>query len=308
MKKLENINHYFGYFYTIKEKLLETNSKFQKIEIVDTDEFGKVLLLDGITQVVEKNEFQYHELMTHLALLSQTSPKSILVIGGGDGGIDKEILKHPSIQMIHHVDLDGDVIELSKKYIPSISNGAFDNPKVNVIIQDGRQFVEKSTTQYNTIIMDMTDPFGPSVMLYTYEYFLSVKKILKDEQSQFVMHIESPISRPDIFNRIYQTLNAVFPKVNIFYNYIQMYGTLWAIAICSVANDLKKISNNKIESNIEKRGMKDKLSLINGETFISMQATYPYIANILKEKCDLITDKNHDFKGIVKDFGINDNL
>lgn len=295
MKKLENLNSYFGYFYTVKNKILETNSKFQKVEILNTEEFGKVLLLDGITQVSEKNEFQYHELMAHIPLLTQPDPKNILVIGGGDGGVDREVLKHPSVQKIDHVDLDGEVIEICKKHLPTVSGGAFQNTKLHLFIQDGRKFVEDSSDHYDAVIMDMTDPFGPSARLYTYEYFLAIKKRLRSEKSSFVMHIESPISRPEFFNRIYKTLKAVFKQVNVFYNYIQMYGTMWAVAMCSENDHLLAMSANNIDAELEKRNLNSGLSLISGETFIAMQATYPYIKAILAKDANLITDHNNDF-------------
>ena len=172
----EFLNDDFGFFYSYKKSLFRTRSTYQRIQAVETDEFGRALLLDGIMQVGEKNEYLYHEVMTHPAMLSHANPKDVLVIGGGDGGILKEVLKHPSVRTITHVDIDFKVREVAQKYLPAVSDGAFTNDKVKFVCEDGRTFIEKHPKCYDIIIMDMTDPFGQAIKLYTYEYFKMVKK------------------------------------------------------------------------------------------------------------------------------------
>ena len=113
----EALNPYFGYYYTIKKSLRKTSTKYQKMELVDTDEFGKVLLLDDITQVVEKNHFMYHEPMVHPALCAHPDPQNILVVGGGDGGILGEVLKYPTVKRVELAELDEGVIRFSRKYL-----------------------------------------------------------------------------------------------------------------------------------------------------------------------------------------------
>lgn len=286
--KKENLNSNYGYFYTVKEKIVSQKSKYQDLEIILTEEFGKVLLLDGITQVGEKDHFQYHELITHPNLLTIKEPKDVLVVGGGDGGVNREVLKHPSIKKLDHVELDGDVILFSKQHLASISDGAFEDERVNVVIEDGRSFLENNNHLYDSIIMDLTDPFGPALKLYTQDFFNIVKKSLK-ENGKFSMHVESPTSQPQLFSQIINTLRSVFSQVNIFYNYIKMYGCLWAVAVCSLERNNDIFLGNNIDQILEDKGIAN-LNLINQKTFQSMQSSFPYIENLLKENNVILTD------------------
>lgn len=286
--KKENLNSNYGYFYNVKEKIISQKSKYQNLEIILTEEFGKVLLLDGITQVGEKDHFQYHELITHPNLLTIKEPKDVLVVGGGDGGVNREVLKHPTIKKLDHVELDEDVVLFSKKHLTSISDGAFEDERVNVIIEDGRSFLEKNNHLYDSIIMDLTDPFGPALKLYTKEFFSVVKKSLK-ENGKFSMHVESPTSQPQLFSQIVNTLKNIFPQFNIFYNYIKMYGCLWAVAVCSLEKDNDIFFGDNIDQILESRGIAN-LNLINQKTFQSMQTSFPYIENLLKNNNNMLTD------------------
>ena len=158
----EALNPAFGYFYTIKKTLHKASTKYQKIELVDTDEFGKTLLIDDVTQVAEKNEFMYHEPMVHPALCCHPRPESVLVVGGGDGGVIREVLKYPMVKRVELAELDGGVVTFAKRYLCGIHGGSFDDRRVNVNITDGRKFVEDHPGEFDVVIMDMTDPFGPS--------------------------------------------------------------------------------------------------------------------------------------------------
>ncbi|MBD3241848.1 MAG: hypothetical protein GF331_14765, partial [Chitinivibrionales bacterium] len=196
----EPLNPHFGFFYTVKKTLYRGRSRFQKIELIDTDEFGNVLLLDDITQVAEKNDYQYHEPMVHPALCCHPRPADILVIGGGDGGILREVLKHRTVRSVTFVELDEKVVEFSRKYLSSLNKGAFDDPRVETVFSDGRAFVEQNPKRFDVVIMDMTDPFGPSRMLYTREFYRAVKRSFKNTNGIFTMHSESPVVRPVAYN------------------------------------------------------------------------------------------------------------
>ncbi|MBD3422756.1 MAG: polyamine aminopropyltransferase [Chitinivibrionales bacterium] len=290
----EALNPHFGYYYSVKESLYKGTTAFQKIELIDTDEFGRTLLLDDITQVVEKNDFQYHEPMVHPALCCHPAPRDVLVIGGGDGGILREVLKHESVRKIEFAELDSDVVAFSRKYLAAINEGAFDNPRVRINFTDGRKFVEKRPGEFDVVIMDMTDPFGPSKMLYTREFFKLVRQSFKDAHGIFVMHSESPIARPVAFGCIHKTLSSVFANVRCLYTYIQMYAVLWSISVCSDGIDIGGIAARRIDSRLKKNKI-DGLKLYTGATHEAMQVAYPYIADILKQKAPIITDKHSAF-------------
>lgn len=290
----EALNPNFGYFYTINKTLQKGRTEFQELELVDTDEFGKVLLLDNITQVAECNDSHYHEPMVHPALCCHPKPQNVLVIGGGDGGILREVLKYPSVKKVDLAELDAKVISFSKKYLKSVHNDSFDDPRVHIQVVDGRAFTEEHPAEYDIIIMDMTDPYGPSKMLYTKEFFRKVKSAFRDQNGIFIMHSESPVSRPRAFGCIQKTLRSVFKNVNPFYLYIQMYAVLWSITMCSDIIDASVVKAGAVDKKLQKSGI-DGLQVYSGQTHVSMQVQYPYIGQILKRPARIITDARPDF-------------
>lgn len=287
-----NDNH--GYFYSINRTLHEGKSEFQKIELVDTSEMGNVLLLDSITQVAERVDWQYHEPMVHFPMLAHERPQRVLVIGGGDGGILREVLRHPSVTHVDFVELDRDVVEFSRTYLPHINDGAFDSDKVTIHIADGRGFVEQTSGSYDVAIMDMTDPFGPSKMLYTREFFQHVRDHLNPNNGIFTMHSESPVSRPIGYQCIRRTLGSVFPVVRSAYTFIQMYGTFWSFTVASNGPDIASFDADTIDKRIRNRNL-DGLRIINGDTWQAMQMKYPFIAEIDRRSVPVITDAAPDF-------------
>jgi len=290
----EALNPSFGYFYTVKKTLRKASTKYQKIELVDTDELGKVLLLDDITQVAEKNDFMYHEPMVHPALASHPNPRDVLVVGGGDGGTVREVLKYPTVKRVELAELDEGVINFSRKYLGGVNGSCFDDARVNVNITDGRRFTEERPGEFDVVIMDMTDPFGPSNMLYTKEFYRIAKRAARDRAGIFVMHSESPVSRPAAFACIHRTLSAVFKNVSPFYMYIQMYAVLWSVTASSDGVDLSAVKPAAIDRKLAKYGIKG-LKMYNGATHVKMLTPYPYITDILSRKARIITDAKPDF-------------
>jgi spermidine synthase len=291
----ERYSHSSGWFYETGKTLYSGKTAFQEITLIETAEFGTTLLLDGATQVMEKNEFQYHEAMVHLPMLAHSNPQKILVIGGGDGGILREVLKHNTVNHIDFVELDEEVVAFAKTHLKMINAGAFDDLCVKTHFTDGRIFVENApAASYDIIIMDMTDPSGPSLKLYTKEFFTSVQKLLKNDESLFIMHSESPETRPAAFARIHNTLQSVFSIVRGAYTFVRMYGTLWSFAIASSANDPRNVSPELVVTRIAERNI-GRLRLISPESWQAFFAEYPYIQEMLKTDGDISTDSSPDF-------------
>ncbi len=232
--------------------------------------------------------------MVHPAMCTHPDPRRVLVIGGGDGGILREVLKYPRVERVDLAELDEEVIAFSRKYLSDINRGAFDDPRVAVHITDGRAFVQTHPASYDVIIMDMTDPAGPSRVLYTKEFFRLVKKAFRTPQGIFVMHGESPIARPQAFNCIATTLRSVFSSMQHCYTYIQMYAVLWSVALASSDPAIATASPALIEKRIRRHGLKD-LKVFTGKSFAAMRVAYPYIDDILAQKSPVITDKKPDF-------------
>lgn len=271
----EHHSPWYGCFYTVKARLLRQQTPYQTLEIVDTEEFGKVLLLDGITQVVEKNDWQYHEPMVHPALTAHPDPKRVCVIGGGDGGVMREVLKHRPERAVQ-CELDAAVMEACERHLPEMSQGAFRHPDVACVARDGRRFIEETDETFDVVIMDMTDPFGPARRLYTREFFTAVKRTLRGPDGLFVMHCEGPISWPDAYQRILKTLGGVWAHQHVFYAYVQMYATLWAVVVSGDTDAVGAIAEDALQRRLEARGI-DGLRVYSPATHHSMQVGFPYI-------------------------------
>jgi spermidine synthase len=153
----------------------------QEITIFENEHFGRVLALDGVIQVAEADEFIYHEMMVHVPLLAHGNVEEVLIVGGGDGGIMRELVRHRNIKRIVLVEIDGSVIEFSKKYLPDISRGAFEDPRLEVVIADGSKYVKTTNDRFDVIICDSTDPIGPGQVLFTQEFYGDCKGILKEK-------------------------------------------------------------------------------------------------------------------------------
>ena len=287
---VERLNPTFGYFYKAGKTLHRGKTKWQNLEIIESEEFGNVLLLDGVTQVTSRNEFLYHEPMVHPALASHPDPRDVLIIGAGDGGILREVLKHP-VQKAVMAELDGGVVDFCDKLMPEINAGAFADKRYRLEVGDGRKFVEGTKERFDAVIMDMTDPFGPSVMLYTKEFFQHVKATFKDSKSLFVMHTESPISRPNTFKQCHRTLAEVFIYRRTFYLYIHMYAVLWSITVCSDGTDVAEISPAEIAARLVARGIGG-LHAYSPQTHHSMLGEFPFISDLLADlhSVPVITD------------------
>jgi len=301
MEHKELCSKHYGFFINYNKVLQTDKSEFQEIKLVETDMFGKVLILDNIVQIFEKKDWQYHEIMVNYPLLAldECNDINVLVIGGGDGGIVKGILNYNNIKNIDFVELDKKVVDFSLKHLKSINSGAFENDKVKLYYEDGRKFIENKKANYDVVIMDMTDPFGPSKYLYTQEFFTLVKNSLK-EKGNFIMHSESPDNRPEAYSCILKTLQSTFKYVDSIYNYVQMYGGLWSYALSSNYKSIKELKSEDIEYRIKNRLIKNDFKLIDKDTWKSMQVEFKYI----KEKRNIgriITDKNPNFNDLVLD-------
>lgn len=177
----ETLYPHWGQTFSIEEEVLREKTDLQDLIIFENGRFGRVMALDGVIQLTEADEPIYHEMMTHVPILTHGDVSSVLVIGGGDGGILREVLKHPSIRRIVLVEIDPSVIALSKEYFPSVSKGAFDNPRVEIVIQDASEFVKTSEELFDVIICDSTDPIGPGKVLFTEEFYGECKDRLRDK-------------------------------------------------------------------------------------------------------------------------------
>lgn len=175
---LETLHDGYGQSFTIDQVLFESKTGHQHLIIFDNPKFGRVMALDGVIQTTEKDEFIYHEMLTHVPILAHGSAKRVLIIGGGDGGILREVLRHKSIEHATMVEIDKAVVDMCVQYLPAHSAGAFDDPRTRLVISDGRDYVINSQDTFDVIISDSTDPIGPGEALFTSAFYEGCKKCL----------------------------------------------------------------------------------------------------------------------------------
>ncbi len=263
--KMEGANVPFDYVFGFAyNKILYTGqTKFQKIELFDTPLFGKMLKLDGQFQTSEKDEFFYHEMQVHVPMCSHPKPEKVLIIGAGDGGILKNVLMHKTVKKAVMVEIDAGVVEFSMKYLTAVCGNAFKDKRAQVIIGDGKKFVEETKDKFDVIILDLTDPIGPSKALYTREFYQKLSGLL-NKNGLLQLHDELVITRPKISKQVYDSLASVFKHVKPSTNYVPLYGTLMAFCTCSQDVDASKIKASEAEKRLRARGVNN-LKMYNGE-------------------------------------------
>ncbi|NIO39804.1 MAG: polyamine aminopropyltransferase, partial [Burkholderiales bacterium] len=209
---LEHLNDGFGFWVSARKQLAHVKSPFQDIEVLDTVNFGRTLRIDDYFMTSDKDEFFYHENMIHPAAMAHSGPKRALIIGGGDGGAAEEYLKYPTMQEVIMAEIDEVVVEFCKEHLPEVHRGAFDDPRLKVLITDGKAYVEQCQDQFDLMMLDLTDPFGPAEALYRVEFLRECRRIL-GPQGMMSMHLGSPIARPNVFHRVVSSLREVFKCV-----------------------------------------------------------------------------------------------
>ncbi len=212
----------WGQSFQVQEIIYEERTEFQDLVIFQNNMWGKVLVLDGVIQLTEKDEFIYHEMMAHVPLIAHGSAETVLVIGGGDGGVLRECLKHSSIKKIVLVEIDPEVVFFSKKYLSFISQGSLDSPLVEIVIADGMEYVRSTTERFDVILCDSTDPEGPAEVLFTEEFYKCCKNILK-EKGIFVNQAGVPALQGESLKMICSNLRKSYQSVSFYLGVIPTY-------------------------------------------------------------------------------------
>ncbi|MDM5303652.1 spermidine synthase [Bacillus subtilis] len=234
----------FGITMKVNKTLHTEQTEFQHLEMVETEEFGNMLFLDGMVMTSEKDEFVYHEMVAHVPLFTHPNPEHVLVVGGGDGGVIREILKHPSVKKATLVDIDGKVIEYSKTFLPSIA-GKLDDPRVDVQVDDGFMHIAKSENQYDVIMVDSTEPVGPAVNLFTKGFYAGIAKALK-EDGIFVAQTDNPWFTPELITNVQRDVKEIFPITKLYTANIPTYPSgLWTFTIGSKKYDPLAVEDSR---------------------------------------------------------------
>lgn len=224
-----------GISFGVDGLLMSEESEFQRVEVVKTDVFGNLMLLDGLVMLTERDEFVYHEMIAHPALCLHPNPKRVLVVGGGDGGTVREVVKHESVEHVDLVEIDGLVVEASKRYFPTVAS-AFDHPKLGLKIEDGLAFVKNAAPgSYDVILVDSTDPVGFAEGLFGRAFYEDCVRALGPD-GILVSQTESPFDErfQSQIQAAHQTLGTLFPHVSLYLASIPTYpmGT-WSFVMAS---------------------------------------------------------------------------
>ncbi len=230
----------------VSETLHTEKTEFQDLAVIDTVQFGRMLVLDGMVMTTIKDEFVYHEMISHVALNTHPNPENVLVIGGGDGGAIREIVKHSKVKKAVLVEIDSRVIELSKQYLPEIAAALSGNPKVEVKVEDGIRFIAEAKNQFDVIIVDSTEPVGPAVGLFALDFYQAISQALKPD-GIMVAQTESPFFNPDLISRVFKDISSVFPITKLYLANIPTYPSgLWSFTLGSKQYDPELVDENSL--------------------------------------------------------------
>ncbi len=246
------LNANAGYGFTATQRLQTIDSPYQRVEVYDTPQFGKLFRLDGRLMTSEKEEFFYHECMTHPALLTHPNPTSVLVIGGGDGGSSEEIFKHPSVKRVVMAELDAAVIDVARNYLGEIHRGALDDPRLEIKIGDGYEYVKGTTEKFDLIVLDLTDPDTPAFHLYSEDFFCLCRERL-NPGGMLTLHLGTPVYAPETVRKNAANLRKVFKQVHPMALFIPLYGSLWCLGVASDTANPRQMTADAIAVRLRER-------------------------------------------------------
>ncbi|RAL23469.1 polyamine aminopropyltransferase [Thermoflavimicrobium daqui] len=231
----------------IKRTLHHEQTEFQKLDIIETEQFGNMMVLDGMVMTTDQDEFVYHEMITHIAMNTHPNPRNVLVVGGGDGGAIREVLRYPSVEKAVLAEIDGKVIEAAQNYFPKIA-GSLTDARVDIQVTDGIQYIAENKNKFDVILVDSTEPIGPAIGLFQKPFYEGIAEALK-EDGIMVAQTESPWFNRDLIRQVFQDISQVFPITRLYTASIPTYPSgLWSFTIGSKKYDPLKVDEEKLIS------------------------------------------------------------
>jgi len=286
---IETLTPDFGHFVRASRLIYEGRTPFQKIELFESPQFGKVLRLDNVFQTSTGDEFFYHEMMVHPALIAHPAPERVLIVGAGDGGMAEEALKHKTVRELVMVEIDEEVVRFAREHLSEIHRGCFDDKRMHLHIGDGFEYVMRAAERgerFDAVILDLTDPIGPSRPLYTVEYYRAIAKVL-GEGGIHVQHVENPVTRAPLFAQLIANLKAAYAQVHPILQYVPLYGTLWGFCNASATLDPSAVPAETVAARIRERGLFD-LKVYNPDTHRAAYALPGFVRDVLEKPAEPI--------------------
>ncbi len=280
---LEWLNGDSVYGYRTQRLVEATRSAHQSIEVHDTPQWGRLFRLDGSFMTSERDEFHYHESLVHPAAICHPAPRSVLIIGGGDGGSTEELLKHPSVSRVVMAELDPEVIRIAREHLQSVHRGALDDPRVDIRIGDGWETVQAilrgGIERFDLVILDLTDPDTPAFKLYTPEFFQLSRRLLH-AGGALILHIGSPVFNPERVRFLIGELSKAYRLVRPMGLYVPLYGAYWGLAVASDQLDPPSLTESEVERRLIERGIGE-LEFYNGATHRALFSLPNYYRRLL---------------------------
>lgn len=264
-------------------------SALQRIEVLDTPGYGRVLRIDGTTMTSEADEFFYHENLVHVPAVAHARPVHAAIVGGGDGGALREILKHSCLQSAAVVEIDPAVVEFSSRYLASVHQGSFNDPRVTVHFCDGRSWLSRQRKKIDLLLLDVTDPTGPAHELYTVGFYTLCRARLAPG-GVLGLHVQSPVTRPRAFARIVQTLQRVFRHVRPYLVFVPTYGTWFGMATASMEVDPLADTAEGLTRRLKERKL-GRLKYYNAATHFAGFALPNFVRELLVADVPLVSAK-----------------
>ncbi len=244
-------------------------TKFQEVIIADLEDFGKSLVLDGYIQSSLVDEYMYHESLVHPAMSIHPNPRRVLIVGGGEGATLREVLKHSTVEEAVMVDIDEEVVKLSKEYLKEMHQGAFDDPRARVVIEDGKKFLAETDRKFDVVILDLTDPYSSEIAreLYTEEFYRLVASKM-NTPGVMVTQAGNSFFFEDIYEDIVKAVKRVFDYVVEYGSWIPSFGYICNFVLGSKGINPYAFDDSKVDKVLEQRGVKTKY--FNGKVYLSM--------------------------------------
>ena len=292
----DTINPNFVQRYRVRGTLYTGQTRYQSMQVIDTHEFGRCLVLDGKLQSSQRDEFIYHEALVHPALITHSQPSTVFIAGGGEGATLREVLAHRSVKKAVMVDIDEEAVDVCRRFLPSLHQGCFDDRRVELLHLDARKYLSESEQKFDAIVMDITDPVegGPSSMLYTREFYGIVAERLAPGGVLAVQSGPCNLHDMAVFTAISSTLREVFPKVFPYTASVPSFGGAWGFMLAAKDLDPLALSAGEIDNRLSVR-VDQELRFYDGTTHQGMFCLPRYLRDGMCERKYVITDQSPVF-------------
>jgi spermidine synthase len=285
------VNKDFRQLYRLEEVLYSGRTRYQSVRIIRIAGFGLCLVLDGKIQSSERDEFIYHEGLVQPAMVAHPRPETVFIAGGGEGATLREVLRHPTVKRAVMVEIDADVVALSRKYLPGLSAGAFEDPRAELYQTDAREFLENSRDKFDIIIIDLPDPLeeGPAYRLFTKEFYRTVSGRLTAGGLIAVQAGSALLSELLNLSAVNNTLKRIFPIVAVGAAHMPVFGAPWGFCFASRKRDPSRLAPDEVDEIIAARGLAG-LKFYDGRTHLGMFMLPRYVRDALAGQRRVIMD------------------